>query len=107
MSSYVERGRRAFGGAESLAATRFAIDQKLSRWDNTRNGPRQFVTLDIGAGTFDINVLTAVIDGGSIAKWDVQSHFGVAIGGNELDSALLGRISEILRTVDAAGAALL
>ena len=81
--------------SESLAAARFGIEMLLARREEFE-GPQPLVILDIGAGTFDVIVLTARIAGRSLDGWDVHSHFGLSIGGMELDKALLTRVVDIL-----------
>lgn len=84
---------------ESLAAARFGISRLLeqSSTGGAATGERLFVTLDIGAGTYDVTVLTAQIERGDPVDWKIHSHFGIPVGGIELDRALTARIAEIFQ----------
>jgi hypothetical protein len=84
---------------ESLAAARFGISRLLEQnWPGAAaTGNHLFVTLDIGAGTYDVTVLTARIEQGDPVDWHIHSHFGLAVGGIELDRALTARIAEIFQ----------
>ena len=92
---------------ESLAAARFGISRLLqdNRHGAAATGNHLFVTLDIGAGTYDVTVLTARIEQGDPVDWHIHSHFGLAVGGIELDRALTARIAEIFQ--NASGQAVL
>lgn len=84
---------------ESLAAARFGISRLLEQSSpgNAAAGERLFVTLDIGAGTYDVTVLSAQIEQGDPVDWRIHSHFGVAVGGIELDRSLTARIAEVFQ----------
>jgi hypothetical protein len=79
---------------ESLAATRFAIDYLA---DRKPDDTRLILTLDIGQGTYDCTAVLAFLQNGRPSRWEVLSHFGIAVGGFELDRALRTRIVNILR----------
>jgi hypothetical protein len=83
---------------EALAAARFGVDHYAR---NTRISPegekRSFITLDIGAGTYDVTVIDTMLNQRGPTKWDVRSHFGLTIGGNDLDRALAEQVTQILR----------
>jgi hypothetical protein len=100
------RGRRSGTPAEAvlipeaLAAARFGISRYRDQNGGVglSDGEQLFVALDIGAGTYDVTVLTAVIKNGEPENWTIRSHFGLTVGGIELDCALTARVAEILRT---------
>jgi hypothetical protein len=82
---------------EALAAARFGIQQYLDDNELPREGEdRAFITLDIGAGTYDVTVIETRLLRQAPVAWSVRSHFGLAFGGSELDRALADRIAGIL-----------
>ncbi len=83
---------------EALAAARFGVQNYLDRSKIQASGEkRTFVTLDIGAGTYDVTVIETTLSQQGPTEWAVRSHFGLAIGGYDLDRELAGRIGSILR----------
>ncbi|MFO1168577.1 MAG: hypothetical protein U1E19_10765 [Rhodoblastus sp.] len=97
----VGAGVRTFLVSESLAAARFGLSQLLAQ-HVLANGEQDLVVLDIGAGTFDVTVLTAAIKHGDLEDWSIHSHFGLSIGGIDLDRAMLRRVVDILRGAEGA-----
>jgi hypothetical protein len=76
---------------EAMAAAKFGIEDYFSRRDPTET---TFVTLDIGAGTYDVSIIRT--GSRDASAWTVASHFGVAVGGSRLDEALISRITDVL-----------
>jgi hypothetical protein len=84
--------------AEALAAARFGVQEYLSAGGVAAgDAARTFITLDIGAGTYDVTVIDTTVTATGPTKWSVKSHFGLAVGGHDLDGALGDRIARILR----------
>jgi hypothetical protein len=81
--------------AEALAAARYGIDDFLDRDRTAASAPHNFITLDIGAGTFDVTTIGYA--GPETGAWRILNHFGLAIGGNDLDRILVRRICGILQ----------
>jgi hypothetical protein len=79
--------------AEALAAARYGIDDYLSG-KPAEDRSESFVTLDVGGGTYDVTVIKANSEKAS--RWDVVSHFGLAVGGSDLDEALLRCVIKVL-----------
>jgi hypothetical protein len=80
---------------EALAAAQFGMES-WARAEPAAAGspePLDFVTLDIGAGTFDACVISR---GGDGLGWTLRQHFGIALGGADLDQELLDRIVAML-----------
>ena len=76
--------------AEALAAARYGIDDYRSE----KPEDRSFVTLDVGAGTYDVTVIEA--NSKKANRWNVTTHFGLAVGGSDLDEALLRCVIKVL-----------
>lgn len=74
---------------ESLAAAYFALRREIDRpGSRITDHPARLVALDVGAGTFDVSVLDVAFRPGDVESWDVRCHYGVRIGGHDLDLAL-------------------
>jgi hypothetical protein len=84
---------------EAMAAARFGIQKFIDAAGEAIGAGKQytFVTLDIGAGTYDVTIIDAQLTPVAMRSWTIRSHFGVAVGGNDLDRALAARIAAILR----------
>lgn len=83
---------------EALAAARFGIQNYLDRTKLPPDGEkRAFLTLDIGAGTYDVTVIETTLSQQGPTDFAVRSHFGLSIGGYDLDRELAGRIASVLR----------
>jgi hypothetical protein len=82
---------------EALASARYGIADYQERNAEKAAPERTFVTVDIGAGTYDISVIKVVSEPKS-PGWSLRSHFGVAIGGTDLDTAIIDRILTVLRS---------
>jgi len=84
---------------EAMAAARFGIQKFIDSAGEAIGAGRQhtFVTLDIGAGTYDVTIIDAQVTPVDMRSWIIRSHFGLAVGGNDLDRALAARIATILR----------
>jgi hypothetical protein len=84
--------------AEALAAARFGIQDYISNnLIGGGNEKKTFIALDIGAGTYDVAVVETIVTPTGPIDWKVKSHFGVAIGGNDLDSALAEYVANVLQ----------
>jgi hypothetical protein len=90
---------------EAMAAARYGIQKFIdaeARGAAFGNGLEQtFITLDIGAGTYDVTVIDATVTASGVKDWKVQSHFGLALGGADLDEALNSAVKDILRAAAA------
>jgi hypothetical protein len=83
--------------AEALAAARFGVQHYAENCEIGASGePRSFITLDVGAGTYDVTVIDTYLTPKGPTDWKVHSHFGLAVGGHELDDALADRVMDIL-----------
>jgi hypothetical protein len=80
---------------EALAAAQFGMESWTEANPTAAASPEplDFVTLDIGAGTFDACVISR---GGDGLGWTLRQHFGVALGGADIDRELLERIVALL-----------
>jgi hypothetical protein len=82
--------------AEAMAAARYGIEDYQHQQPDrrVRPSPETFVTLDIGAGTYDITAIETA--SANANHWNVASHFGMAVGGSDLDAALVARVITLL-----------
>ncbi|NPV19285.1 hypothetical protein [Bradyrhizobium aeschynomenes] len=83
---------------EALAAARYGIEeifQEEPRGGQKARARETFVTLDIGAGTYDVTAIET--DSPDANRWRVASHFGLTVGGADLDAALVKRIISVLQ----------
>lgn len=82
---------------ESLAAAFFVLRTELSQpRSRIAERPARLIALDFGAGTFDVSVLDVTFRRGGIESWDVKCHYGVRIGGLDIDRALYQLIDGLL-----------
>jgi hypothetical protein len=83
---------------EALAAARYGIQIIAERRDAADT---QFVmALDIGAGTYDVTIVEVRFQGAAprtVSGWTIHNHFGMTVGGNDLDEAIARRVIDILR----------
>lgn len=82
---------------ESVAAARYSID-KLGHQLASMAGPdgkSSLVSLDIGAGTFDVSILALEANNRTF-DFEVLQSFGLGIAGERLDAALITRVAAIL-----------
>jgi hypothetical protein len=82
---------------EALAAGRYGIGDAIAT-HRFPDGKQTFGAIDIGAGTYDVTLVEAQVRAGTLASWNVRSHFGVTIGGLDLDRAIAARVCAILET---------
>lgn len=77
---------------EALAAAYYCIEQyRANDPQGTASGHRTYACLDVGAGTLDATLLTVEHgEGGYVKSWEIDTHFGAPVGGQDLDSAILG-----------------
>jgi hypothetical protein len=116
--AYIEAGRRFFArftgksidrtkGAdhsnmwvklvpEAIAAINYGIGY-LRDHGQLSPGKHVLAALDIGAGTYDATLVEADIGIGGLENWTVLSHFGLTIGGNDLDRAIADKVASVLR----------
>lgn len=80
---------------EALAAARYGIGDAITR-HKLQNGLHSFGAIDIGAGTFDVTLVDALVHDGAPESWTVRSHFGVTVGGLDLDRAIAARVRGVL-----------
>ncbi|MEZ5870473.1 MAG: hypothetical protein R3D32_01260 [Nitratireductor sp.] len=82
---------------ESVASARHVIDQLGSGLGQfcDDEGKSRLVSLDIGAGTYDVSILELEASG-PVVGFDVVQSFGLGLAGEKLDSTLLARIAAIL-----------
>lgn len=76
---------------EALAAAYYCIEQYRAN-DPKRivGGYKTYACLDVGAGTFDATLITVEHgEGGYVKSWEIDTHFGAPVGGQDLDTALL------------------
>lgn len=75
---------------EALAAAHFGIEMVRKREQlKLSDGEHVFACIDIGASTFDASLIRATVRGDEDLSWQVLAHFGDAVGGSDLDEALL------------------
>lgn len=82
---------------EALAAARYGIEenyQPVRRSGLPASAKDVFVTLDVGAGTYDVTAIET--DSANANHWRLASHFGLAVGGYDLDAALIKRTMSVL-----------
>jgi hypothetical protein len=84
---------------EALAAARFGIDEIIRTERLADGADHAFGAIDIGAGTYDVTLVSVRIQDRRLADWKVLSHFGVLLGGHDLDFAIA---AEVLRVIKAA-----
>ncbi|TMI99526.1 MAG: hypothetical protein E6G97_21640 [Alphaproteobacteria bacterium] len=82
---------------EALAAALYGINNAIAT-QSIKDGEHNFGALDIGAGTYDVTLVQAYVQGGALERWRVRSHFGVTVGGLDLDRAVASRVLELLRS---------
>ena len=81
---------------ESLAAAYYVLRNK--RDDAAQgDGLARVYAFDLGAGTFDVSVIDCTFKDRDLKAWKIQSHFGLNVGGRELDQGLYGLIDALLR----------
>lgn len=114
--TYVEAGRRflsRFAGVtpgasaanlwvklvpEAIAAMNYGIG--FLRDHGRLPGERDrhvLVAVDIGAGTCDVTLAQAEIGPNGLRDWTILSHFGVTVGGIDLDRAITAKVVSLLR----------
>jgi hypothetical protein len=81
---------------EALAAAKVGVDAFSPERDSDE--PVNFIAFDIGAGTFDACI---VQDSGAEPEWRLLQHFGVALGGSDLDAELAEIAVKLLKRADA------
>ncbi|MGH6816837.1 MAG: hypothetical protein ACREC6_14155, partial [Hyphomicrobiaceae bacterium] len=84
---------------ESLAAAYFVLRVLDSSHDRRlTERPARLIALDLGAGTFDVSIIDVGCEGNDPTKgWSIQCHYGVQLGGDDLDR-LLGDLVHALLT---------
>jgi hypothetical protein len=81
---------------EAIAAINYGIGY-LRKNDRLPPGKHVLAALDIGAGTYDATLVEAEIGSGGLENWTVLSHFGVTVGGLDLDRAIADKVANVLR----------
>ena len=120
LSLYREAGRRFLGGLlgrspehdelgrivtvpEALAAARYGLFRLLNSARDQIGERVTIVCLDIGASTYDVTIIDAETRKSRASQplpdWSIRGHFGILLGGADLDAAIAHRVIEI---VDAA-----
>lgn len=90
---------------ESLAAAFHALRVEIGGGDGRiTQRPARIIALDLGAGTFDVSILDIAFrrgeaDAWDVAQWDIKCHYGVRIGGLEIDLALTRLIDAALQAL--------
>ncbi len=109
----VERCLTAFTGAadshawiklvpEAVAAAFFGIESLLAEGKQAEPGHKLFAALDIGAGTCDATLIDATLrhhprsNKLHVAEWTIRSHFGMIVGGRDLDLAIEAAVRDVL-----------
>lgn len=82
---------------EALAAARFGIDETVGRL-KIEDGYHTFGAIDIGAGTYDVTLIECLVRDRTVDSWTVRSHFGLTVGGLDLDRAIAERVRDVLQT---------
>jgi hypothetical protein len=80
---------------EAVAAVNYGIAHL--RRHGLPPGKHVLAALDIGAGTYDATLVEAEIGIGGLENWTVLSHFGLTVGGLDLDRAIADKVTNILR----------
>ena len=82
---------------EALAAARYGLFRLLAARPPQIRGKQRIVCLDIGASTYDVTIIDADTRGsGPLPSWRILGHFGLLVGGADLDNAIAQRIIEIV-----------
>jgi hypothetical protein len=81
---------------EAIAAINYGIGYLRDR-RRLSGGKHVLAALDIGAGTCDATIVEAEIGPGGLEHWTVLSHFGLTIGGLDLDRAIADTVLNVLR----------
>jgi hypothetical protein len=81
---------------EAVAAAHYGIAEIIGAQNLQDGDAYSFGAIDIGAGTYDVTLVQVSVRNKAIASWKVLSHFGVLLGGHDLDRAIAARIQQIL-----------
>jgi hypothetical protein len=92
-------GRGVILVPESLAAAYHALSVEMASGSRIGEGAARLVALDFGAGTFDVSVLDVKLRGRAPEPWDVRCHYGVRIGGLDIDKALTRLVDALLENL--------
>lgn len=107
---YQEAGRRLISGLsgaaaseawvklipEAVAAARYGIAEVIRLQDLADGDDYAFGAIDIGAGTYDVTLVSVRVRGRAIADWKLLSHFGILLGGHDLDRAIAVAVQQII-----------
>lgn len=81
---------------EAIAAARYGVPNEARRL-GLGAGRHSFITIDIGAGTYDAALIDVELGTGELIRdWTVRTHFAITVGGDELDHALRAKILSLL-----------
>lgn len=115
---YREAGRRFLGGLlgrspehselgriitvpEALAAARYGLYRLLSVARDQIGERVTIVCLDIGASTYDVTIIDAETRKSRASQplpdWSIRGHFGILLGGTDLDAAIARRVIQIVQ----------
>ena len=87
---------------ESLAAAFYAMRTEIGSGGlRITERPARVIALDFGAGTFDVSVLDVEFARGDVKSsdmrsWDVRCHYGIRVGGHDIDRALTRLVDALL-----------
>jgi hypothetical protein len=117
LSLYREAGRCFLGGLlgrspehgelgrivtvpEALAAARYGLFRLLNSAREQIGERVTIVCLDIGASTYDVTIIDAETRKSRASQplpdWSIRGHFGILLGGTDLDAAIARRVIEII-----------
>jgi hypothetical protein len=117
LSLYREAGRRFLGGLlgrppehaelgriitvpEALAAARYGLFRLLNGARDQVGERATIICLDIGASTYDVTIIDAETRKSRASQplpdWSIRGHFGILLGGTDLDAAIARRVIEIV-----------
>jgi hypothetical protein len=117
LSLYREAGRRFLGGLlgrssehtelgriitvpEALAAARYGLFRLLNGARDEVGDRATIICLDIGASTYDVTIIDAETRKARASQplpdWSIRGHFGILLGGTDLDAALARRVIEVV-----------
>jgi hypothetical protein len=84
---------------EALAAARYGL-LRLLQQNVSLPDQQRFICLDIGASTYDVTIVDAKFESMTASQpprsWIIQEHFGLLLGGADLDVAIAQRVIEIV-----------